>query len=113
MDQERSGQVIIETTRSISGQAIRLTLKQWFHITESHDYMAGNIANIMETVNSPDYIVKGSKGELIALKHYPVTNLGEKHCVVIYKENKDGFIITAFFTSKPKTIKKGGVVWQK
>ena len=75
--------------------------------------MAGNITNIMETMNSPDYIVKGLKDELIAIKHYHTTNLGEKYCVVIYKENKDGFIITSFFTSKPETIKKGGVIWQK
>ncbi|HAW50699.1 TPA: hypothetical protein DCX16_07105 [bacterium] len=104
---------IIETTRSISSKVIRLTLKQWFHITESHDYMAGNITIILETVNSPDYIVKGLKDELIALRYYSKTNLGEKYCVVVYKENKDGFIITAFFTSKPETIKKGSVLWQK
>ncbi|MCK4306827.1 hypothetical protein KAW50_01215 [candidate division WOR-3 bacterium] len=103
----------IEVTRSISGKVIRLTFKRWFHIIESHDYMAGNISNIMETVNSPDYIMKGSRGELIALKHYSKTNLGEKYCVVVYKENEDGFIITAFFTSKPETIRKRGVIWQK
>ena len=104
---------VLEITKSASGKIIRLTYKQWFHIVESHDYMAGNISNILETVNSPDCIVKGFKGELIALKYYPKTNLGEKHCVVIYKENRDGFIITVFFTSRPETIKKRGVIWQK
>ena len=104
---------IIETIRAISGKIIRLTYKQWYHIIESHDYMAGNLEKILETVNSPEYIVKGSKEELIALKHYSKTNLGEKHCVVIYKENKDGFIITAFFTSKPETIRKEGIIWKK
>ena len=103
----------IEFTKSISGKVIRLTLRQWFHIVESHDYMAGNISNILETINSPDYIVKGSKDEFIALRHYSQTDLGEKHCVVVYKENKDGFVITAFFTSKPETIIKRGVIWQK
>ena len=103
----------LEVTKSVSGKVIRLTFKQWFHIVESHDYMAGNISNILETVNSPDYIVKGSKDELIALKHYFKTNLGEKNCVVVYRENRDGFIITAFFTSRPETIKKRGVLWQK
>jgi len=29
----------------------------------------------METVNLPDCIVKGLKGELIALKHYSKTNI--------------------------------------
>ncbi len=104
---------IIETTKSVSGKIIQLTFKQWFHIVESHDYMAGNINNIMETASSPDCIVKGSKGELIALKHYSKTNITEKYCIVVYKENKDGFIITAFFTSEPETIRKRGVIWQK
>lgn len=104
---------VLEITKSVSGKIIRLTYKQWFHIVESHDYMAGNISNILETVNSPDCIVKGFKGEFIALKYYSKTNLDEKHCVVIYKENRDGFIITAFFTSRPETIKKRGVIWQK
>ena len=57
--------------------------------------------------------MKGSKDEFIALRHYSKTDLGEKHCVVVYKENKDGFVITAFFTSKPETIIKRGVIWQK
>jgi len=68
---------------------------------------------VMETVNSPDCIVKGIKGELIALKHYSKTNIKEKHCVVVYKENREGFIITAFFTSKPETVRKRGVIWRK
>ena len=104
---------ILASINSNSGKVIRLTLKQWCHIIESHDYMAGNVEKIMDTVNSPDYIVEGSKGELIALKHYLQTNLGEKHCVVVYRENDDGFIITSFFTSKPDTIIKRGVIWQK
>ena len=104
---------VIEVIKSLSGKIIRLTFKQWYHIIESHDYMAGNIEKIMETVNSPDFIVKGSKGELIGVKYYSKTNLGEKYCVVVYKENKDGFVITAFFTSESETIKKRGVIWQK
>ncbi len=104
---------ITETTESLSGKVIRLTLKQWIHIVESHDYMAGNMPKVMETVNSPDCIVKGFKDELIAIKHYSKTNIKEKHCVVVYKENRDGFIITAFFTSKPETIRKRGMIWQK
>jgi len=79
---------IVVATKSITGKAIRLTLTQWFHIVESHDYMAGNLDKIMETVNSPDFIVMGLKDELIALKHYVETNISEKHCVVVYKESE-------------------------
>jgi len=104
---------MIETTKSVSDKIIRLTVKQWLHIIESHDYLAGNMSKIMETVNSPDYIVKGLKNELIAIKYYAQTNITKKHCVVVYKENEDGYIITAFLTSKPQTIRKGGVIWRK
>jgi len=105
---------ILRTTRSISGKMIRLTLRQWLHITEAHDYMAGNIDKVMETVNSPEYLVEGLRGELVALKYYAETNISQKHCVVVYREQeRDGFIITAFFTSKPETIKRKGMLWQK
>lgn len=107
-------QNIIDVTKSVSGKIIRLTFKQLAHIVESHDYMAGNIEKILETVNSPDYVVKGTKDELIAVRHYIKTNLGEKYSVVIYKENQeDGFVITAFFTSRPETIRKESIIWKK
>ena len=61
---------VLGTTKPLSGKAIRLTQRQWYHITEAHDYMAGNIDRVMETVNSPDCLVEGLRGELIALKHY-------------------------------------------
>lgn len=75
--------------------------------------MAGNMDKILETVNAPDYIVKGFREELLAVKHYPQTNISNKHCVVVYKENNEGFIITAFMTSKPETIKNRGTIWRK
>jgi len=104
---------IIGITTSISGKEIRLTLKQWFHIVESHNYMAGNVEKILETVNKPDLNVKGYKEEFIALKFYSETNISSKWCVVVYKENESGSIITSFFTSKPDTIEKRGVIWKK
>lgn len=57
---------VIAATRSISGENISLTLKQWFHIIRSHDYMSGNTDKILEAVNSPDYIVKGFKGSKVS-----------------------------------------------
>jgi hypothetical protein len=105
--------VSIETTFAVSGKLIRLTLKRWYHITESHDYMAGNIDKVIETINAPDWIARGSRRELIASKYYPKTNLTNKHCIVIYRENRDGFVITAFFTSKPETVKKKGILWER
>ena len=35
---------------------IRLTYKQWAHIIDSHDYMAGNLDMVVESVENPDLI---------------------------------------------------------
>jgi len=83
---------------------IRLTYKQWSHIVDSHDYMAGNMDMVLESIENPDYIVHGWTDELIALKHYEKTSISEKYMVVIYKEDEKGFIITAFMTSKEDKI---------
>ena len=99
---------------SKNGKEIRLTEERWSHIVEAHDYMAGNQDMVFETLENSDAIIDGGKDELIAIKHYKHTSISEKHAVVIYKEEKtDGFVITAFMTSKPEKISKKGVIWNK
>ena len=105
---------MIGTVISKNGKKIRLTAERWAHIVESHDYMAGNQDMVFETLESPDSIVSGVKDEFIAVRHYNKTSISEKHVVVIYKEEEnDGFVITAFMTSKPEKIIKKGVIWKK
>ncbi|TAK65949.1 MAG: hypothetical protein EPO24_02000, partial [Bacteroidetes bacterium] len=58
----------IASVKSISGKTIRLTFKQWSHIIESHDYKAGNIEKILETVANPERIAKGIAGEMLDRK---------------------------------------------
>jgi hypothetical protein len=104
---------IIGTVISKHNKEIRLTAERWAHIVESHDYMAGNQDEVLETLESSDIIVCGIKDELVAIKHYAKTSISEKHAVVIYKEQEnDGFMITAFMTSKPEKITQKGVVWK-
>ena len=98
---------------SKNGVPIRLTHKQWAHIVDSHDYMAGNMDMVMESVEDPDYIVRGWTDELVALKYYERTSISDKYMVVVYKEEDDGFIITAFMTSKPDKIMRRGTIWQR
>ncbi len=99
---------------SKNGKEIRFTAERWSHIVESHDYMAGNQDIIFETLDDPDTIVDGKRNEFIAIKHYNKTSISEKHAVVIYKEREnDGFVITAFMTSKPEKIIKKGGLWKK
>src|SRR4029450_12511419 len=41
------------------GHRIRLTLRQWVHIMENHDYMAGNRELVLKTLADPDELVEG------------------------------------------------------
>jgi hypothetical protein len=104
----------MEIAISRNGVPIRITDERWTHVVESHDYMAGNRDLVIETIENPDYIVTGTGGELIALRHYEATSISEKHVVAVYREfTDDGFLITAFMTSRPDTILRKGIVWQK
>ena len=105
----------IATTVSKNKKAIKLTAERWFHITESHDYMAGYFHNVLETISDPDYIVAGKKEELLAIKFYERTHIGPKYLVCCYrKRNKEGFVITAFMTSKIDSIlKRRKTLWRK
>ena len=47
---------IIRTAISKNSLPIRLTYKQWAHIIDSHDYMAGNLDMVVESVENPDLI---------------------------------------------------------
>lgn len=74
--------VLVES-RSLLNNWIRLTLNQWTHITETHDYMVGNRELVMETVADPDEVLKGRYGESLAMRAYQQTNLTAKTAVVV------------------------------
>ncbi len=105
----------IATAKSKNKKAIKLTTERWFHITESHDYMAGYFHEVLETIIDPDYVVSGRKEELLAVKFYEKTHISSKHLIVVYTErNKEGFVITAFMTSKIDAIlKRRRVLWRR
>ncbi len=89
---------------------IRLTEERWFHIIENHDDLAGHYDNVLQTIEDPDYIIEGYKKALIALRRISK----KKFLAVVYKEisKKDGFVITAYFTSK-LSLEKEVVLWEK
>ena len=106
--------LVLASVRSVRGHIIRLTYRQWVHITESHDYMIGNRDKVLETVADPDRLVAGDHGATIALRHYATTTVAEKTCVTIYRDEENGFTITAFLTSRPdKIVRKGETLWQR
>jgi hypothetical protein len=89
---------------------IRLTEERWFHIIENHDDLAGHYDDVLYSIEDPDYIIEGYRKALIALKK--ITR--NKFLAVVYREisREDGFVITAYFTSKID-LEKEVILWQK
>ncbi|MFH0774961.1 MAG: hypothetical protein V2A53_05655 [bacterium] len=99
-------------TYSVNNIPIRLTDERWIHIVENHDDIAGYYFDVLETITNPTWIFEGDEDELWAVK-----SISEKKAVlVIYKELKeqnDGFIITAFFTTKIQKLLRRKIIWQQ
>lgn len=93
---------------SVEGVPIRLTTERWFHIVENHDDMAGYYDDVLETVENPDIVVRGYGGALIAVRGYG----RKRYLAVIYRQvsAEDGFIISAYFTSK---IDRKKAIWRR
>lgn len=100
----------MEKATSINGVPIRLTDERWVHIIENHDDLAGYYDEVLDVIEYPDYIIKGYDVTLVALRHVD----RNKFLAVVYKEvsNSDGFIITAYFTSKIK-LEREVIVWKR
>jgi hypothetical protein len=93
---------------SVNNVPIRLTYERWYHIIENHDDLASYFYEVLETVEKPDFVVRGNKGTLKATR-----NTGKNRwIVVIYRETSktDGFIITAYFLDKRP---KGEIIWRR
>lgn len=87
---------------------IRLTDERWAHITEEHCELAGMRFEVLDTVANPELILAGGAGELLAIRE----QYFDKRLVVVYREFEDeGFIITAFLTSKIKFLKRRKKLW--
>lgn len=97
--------VIVHSVNSIP---IRMTAERWQHIVENHNDLAGYYQEVLATVERPDLVLSGYGGALIAVKGLT----RRRYLGVVYKElsQEDGFIISAYFTSKIDRRKK---VWPK
>lgn len=98
----------MDLTFSRNGVPIRLTEERWFHITESHDDLAGYYDDVLATIEDPDHIIEGYGKAKITLKKLT----RNKYLAVVYREinQEDGFIITAYLTSKLK-LEKELILW--
>jgi hypothetical protein len=97
-----------DTILSVQKIPIRLTGERWTHITEEHCELAGLRLEVLETVSQPERVLSGGEGELLAVREL----FSGKYLVVVYRElAEDGFIITAFLTSKIKTLQRRTQLW--
>jgi hypothetical protein len=97
----------MDVAHSVNGVPIRLSYERWYHIVENHDDLASTFHEVLDTIEKPDHIVRGSRSALKAVR-----NMGRKKwLVVVYREvsRRDGFVITAYFLSKRP---KGEVIWR-
>ena len=51
---------------SVQGHRIRMTIRQWLHISENHDYMTGNRALVLESIADPDELLISSLPSIIS-----------------------------------------------
>ena len=73
--------------------------------------MAGHYSEVLEAIEDPDAVYEGNFGELLAVKEIQT----DKYIVVVYKEvsENDGFLITAFLSSRKKQLERRTKVWQR
>lgn len=99
------------TLLDYQNREVRLTKERLAHIL-AHPEMVGMEAQITETLKRPKLVRKSRSDESVALfyRFYTQTAIGDKWlCVVVKYLPDDAFIVTAYFTDKPK---KGETLWQ-
>lgn len=98
----------MDITQSVDGVPIRLTAERWLHIVEHHDEVAGYYDEVLDTVASPDIVVPGYSGSLIAVRNHG----RRRYLCVIYRQvsRTDGFIITAYFSRK---LDRKKAIWRR
>jgi len=89
---------------SVRGVPIRLTAERWMHVIEARDELAGRMPDVLATVENPDWVTQGYAGAFVAWKSFG----RKRYMAVVYRETSkhDGFVVTAFLTSKPKKRKR-------
>ena len=94
----------------VLGKRIRTTINYWQHIVDhKHGELRGKLKLALEALKLADEVYQNPLDKDICLYYYKIN----KHwiCVVTRHINKDGFIITAYLTTKAK--RKGIKIWPK
>ena len=100
---------MIRIARSIRGVPIRPTDERWAHIVDEHCELAGLRDEVVEAVAEPERVLAGHEGELLAVRVVD----DRRRLVVVYREvsKDDGFVITAFLTTRSASLARRVQVW--
>ena len=97
---------VLATVRSKKMAIIKLTVRQWEHITTARPELGGFMKEVLRAVAEPDDVLEPShrtRPQLLAIKKLPkLSEVGlSQNLVVVYRETSlhEGFIITAFSIS--------------
>jgi hypothetical protein len=84
--------------RVVDGRKIRLTKKQWFHISSRHPGLTNKIYLIDQTLLNPTRKLQFSNE---TIKYYRYFKEMKYYLMVAVRTlNGEGFVITAYFTRK-------------
>ncbi|MEW6557453.1 MAG: DUF4258 domain-containing protein [Elusimicrobiota bacterium] len=102
-------EILFEVNCFHFNKKIRTTIEYWQRITnEKHPSIKGQENKIISVIQNPDEIRQSKKDSDVFL-YYRLFD--EKYICVISKFlNDEGFIITAYSTTK---IKEGKIIWKK
>jgi len=99
---------MIAIVPSKNGVPIRLTDERWAHITEEHNELAGLRLEVLQTIAEPARVLEGREKALLAVREIEPG----KDLVAVYRElEQDGFVITAFLTSRRASLDRRRQLW--
>jgi hypothetical protein len=99
---------VIPTFFSKNDLGIRLTDERWAHITEEHGELVELQEEVLETIAQLNRILVGGNDELLAVRQHESGSF----LAVVYRESEDdGFVITAFLTSKINALNRRKQIW--
>ncbi len=99
--------------RDKDDRLVRLTGERLEHLESDHPEMRGQVAQIEQVLREPELVIRSRTDPQVELFYrlYPATPVTRKHLCVVVKSiaKEDAFVVTAYFTDKPK---QGDLLWE-
>jgi len=88
----------LKITTAFDGIKVALTEERWKHIVMRHPELDNTMAKVMGVVSNPDEVYIDPVGMIHVLKRL-FQEISDYLVVIYRKENKEGYIRTAYYTS--------------